>query len=136
MTTHSSILAWKIPWTEQSGGLQCMGSQRVGHHLVTKQQQQVTLGFIIHNVNLSQSSLISPEHGPEKSTHLYLLPSSRIPLASDWVPSSYAITWTVALALFLVDLLGITVFFPLSKMSCKVLFLYFVHFLSFSEVRE
>ena len=29
MTTHSSILAWKIPWTEESGGLQAMGSQRV-----------------------------------------------------------------------------------------------------------
>ena len=31
MTTHSSILAWRIPWTEERGGLQCMGSQRVGH---------------------------------------------------------------------------------------------------------
>ena len=31
MATHSSILAWKIPWTEDSGGLQPRGSQRVGH---------------------------------------------------------------------------------------------------------
>ena len=31
MTTHSSILAWKIPWTEQPGGLQSMRSQRAGH---------------------------------------------------------------------------------------------------------
>ena len=30
MATHSSILAWKISWTEKSGGLQSMGSQRVG----------------------------------------------------------------------------------------------------------
>ena len=29
--THSSILAWEIPWTEEPGGLQLMGSQRVGH---------------------------------------------------------------------------------------------------------
>ena len=29
--THSSIYAWKIPWTEEPGGLQSMGSQRVGH---------------------------------------------------------------------------------------------------------
>ena len=29
--THSSILAWEIPWTEDPGGLQSMGSQRVGH---------------------------------------------------------------------------------------------------------
>ena len=31
MATHSSILAWRIPWTEESGRLQSMGSQRVGH---------------------------------------------------------------------------------------------------------
>ena len=31
MTTLSSILAWKVPWTEEPGGLQSMGSQRVGH---------------------------------------------------------------------------------------------------------
>ena len=31
MATHSSILAWRIPWTEEPGGLQSMESQRVGH---------------------------------------------------------------------------------------------------------
>ena len=31
MATHSSILAWKIPWMEKPGRLQSMGSQRVGH---------------------------------------------------------------------------------------------------------
>ena len=31
MATHSSILAWRILWTEEPGGLQSMGSQRVGH---------------------------------------------------------------------------------------------------------
>ena len=31
MATHSSILAWRIPWTEELGGLQSTGSQRVGH---------------------------------------------------------------------------------------------------------
>jgi len=31
MATHSCILAWRIPWTEEPGGLQSMGSQRVGH---------------------------------------------------------------------------------------------------------
>ena len=35
MATHSSILAWRIPWTEEPGGLQPMGSQRVGHDWVT-----------------------------------------------------------------------------------------------------
>ena len=31
MATHSSILAWEIPWTVEPGGLQSMGSQRIGH---------------------------------------------------------------------------------------------------------
>ena len=31
MAPHSSTLAWRIPWTEEPGGLQSMGSQRVGH---------------------------------------------------------------------------------------------------------
>ena len=31
VATHSSVLVWKIPWTEESGGLQSMGSQRVGY---------------------------------------------------------------------------------------------------------
>ena len=31
MATHSNILAWKIPWIEEPGGLQSMGLQRVGH---------------------------------------------------------------------------------------------------------
>ena len=35
MAPHSSTLAWKIPWTEEPGGLQSMGSQRVGHDWVT-----------------------------------------------------------------------------------------------------
>ena len=32
MATHSSILAWRIPWMEEPGGLRSMGSQRVGHN--------------------------------------------------------------------------------------------------------
>ena len=35
MATHSSILAWRTPWTEQSGGLPSTGSQRVGHDAAT-----------------------------------------------------------------------------------------------------
>ena len=37
MATHSSTLAWKIPWTEEPGGLQSMGLQRVGDDLATEQ---------------------------------------------------------------------------------------------------
>ena len=39
MATHSSILAWRLAQTEEPGGLQSMGLQRLRHHLVTKQQQ-------------------------------------------------------------------------------------------------
>ena len=46
MATHSRILAWRIPRTEEPGGLQSMGSQRVGHNLVTKQEQQRTSSVI------------------------------------------------------------------------------------------
>ena len=35
MATYSSILAWKIPWTEDPGGSQSMGSQRIGHDQAT-----------------------------------------------------------------------------------------------------
>ena len=42
MATHCSILAWEIPWTEESGGLQSMGSQKIRHNLATK---QVSSGF-------------------------------------------------------------------------------------------
>ena len=41
MATHSSILAWEIPWTEEPSGLESMGSQRVRNDLVTKQEQQI-----------------------------------------------------------------------------------------------
>ena len=51
MATHSSILAWKIPWTEEPGRLQSMGSQRVGHDLATKPQKLILVitnkGFLL-----------------------------------------------------------------------------------------
>ena len=36
MATHSSILAWEVPWTEEPDGLQSLGSRRVGHDRVTE----------------------------------------------------------------------------------------------------
>ena len=38
MATYSGILTWRIPWIEEPGGLQFMGSRRVRHDLVTKEQ--------------------------------------------------------------------------------------------------
>ena len=43
MATHSGIFAWEIPWIEEPGRLQSMGSQRVRQDLVTKQQHKRTV---------------------------------------------------------------------------------------------
>ena len=53
--THSSILAWRIPWTEDPGGLQSMGLQRVGHDCVTKLNIEITCGS---GVGLVESPLV------------------------------------------------------------------------------
>ena len=46
VTTYSSILAWRILWTEETGGLQSMGLQRVEHNLVTKHDRMDAIGFV------------------------------------------------------------------------------------------
>ena len=48
MATHSSILAWEIPWTGESGRLKFMESQRLRHSLVTKQQQHHAVQLLKH----------------------------------------------------------------------------------------
>ena len=53
MTTHSRILAWRITWTEEPGGLQSMGSPRVDHDLATKP-------------HLLDPSIIKTEHSKTK----------------------------------------------------------------------
>ena len=57
MATHSNILAWRTPWMDEPGGLQPMGLQRVGHDLVTKQQQQQNNAM----VTLSSLKLLLPQ---------------------------------------------------------------------------
>ena len=56
MATHSSILAWRIPWIEEPGGLQSMGSQRVGHNWVTNTFTS-SLGMIISQGNYLKEDL-------------------------------------------------------------------------------
>ena len=46
MATHSSILAWRIPWMEEPGGLQSTGLQRVGHDWATS----LSLSYLYHNI--------------------------------------------------------------------------------------
>ena len=73
MATHSSILAWRTPWTEESGRLQSMGLQRVGHNLAAKPPPP-----------LSDLPLPSASHPPELSlphlcSHILNPPSSFLP---------------------------------------------------------
>ena len=53
MAIHSSTLAWKIPWTEEPGGLQSMGSQRVGHNF--------TFTFTLWSLLIWTGGLCSPK---------------------------------------------------------------------------
>ena len=46
METHSNILAWRIPWTEEPSRLQSPGLQRVGHDIETKQQCLLPVNII------------------------------------------------------------------------------------------
>jgi len=56
MATHSSVLAWEIPWTEEPGGLQFMGSQRAGDDLATKTTNS------IHNTFVTPCTVTSTPH--------------------------------------------------------------------------
>ena len=64
MTTHSSVLAWEIPWTEEPGGLESMLSRRVGHnwactHAVSREFGVLwPNGFVFVNGNLQEGTLL------------------------------------------------------------------------------
>ena len=61
MTTHSSTLAWRIPWTEKPGGLQSTGLQRVGHDWRDDNgSQNITLIFLVSLLLFSRSTLCDP----------------------------------------------------------------------------
>ena len=59
MATNSNILAWEIPWTEESGGLQSMGSQRVGHDWETNTQRT----YVASSYKISKSCGCDVQHG-------------------------------------------------------------------------
>ena len=58
MPTHSSTLAWIIPWTEEPGGLQSMAWQRVGHDIAIKQAH-----FLLRNLYAGQEATVRTGHG-------------------------------------------------------------------------
>ena len=83
IATHSSTLAWEIPWTEEPGGLQSMGSQRVGHDCVIKCSEDVFENIVY--IPNSTEILCSSGHPvlTEVLTHfLSFLPGSQLHLKS------------------------------------------------------
>ena len=57
MATHASILAGRIPWTEEPGGLQSVGVTRVGHDLVTKTTKTISPPYMTTGKNHSFDSI-------------------------------------------------------------------------------
>ena len=53
MASHSSILAWRVPWTKEPGGLQFMGSQRIGHDWVTMPRNMYFIFWTYNSKKLS-----------------------------------------------------------------------------------
>ena len=62
MAAHSSVLAWRIPWTEEPGGPQSMGSQESRHDLVTEQQHIWRSCYVLG----THVSLFNLQIGPTK----------------------------------------------------------------------
>ena len=58
MATHSSLLAWRIPWAEEPGELQSMGSQRSGHEWVTKHTHTVSPPWFCQTLMVNTSIMV------------------------------------------------------------------------------
>jgi len=90
MATHSSILAWRIPWTEEPGGLQSMGWKRVRHNRATHTHTHTHTQYTARTVNAH--------------CHYHNMPSIRI----CWTPTSR--TYRAEKTAFQADQSGL--FFP------------------------
>ena len=80
MATHSSIPAWEITWTEEPGGLQSMGSQRVREDLATKQQQWILtmlhkLGAAAVLILQKTEPCVEAKHSPRSDSQLVAVPA-------------------------------------------------------------
>ena len=67
MATHSNILAWRIPWTEEPGGLQSMGSQRAGHNWATNTHIHTHTHTHTHTVRRNMSKKRTGNNGVVKA---------------------------------------------------------------------
>ena len=115
MATHYSILAWKIPWTEESGGLQFMGSQRVRHDWLSTQESHSLCdprterneryispdpsSDITNNFNFPNTQSQTHLH---QSNHFYFIPISLATsnfLSKDLLPQELPGEWEKTLKL-------------------------------------
>ena len=78
MATHSSVLAWEIPWTEETGGLQSTGAQSVGHDLATKQHKAW------HCRAKEQASNDRERGKREETVYTTLKETEKVPVALAW----------------------------------------------------
>ena len=94
MATHSSILAWRIPWTEEHGGLQSIGSQRIGHDWSNLAQDDVSISIYLLSIYIYLSEKAMATHSStlawkipwtEKPGTLQSMGSQRV--GHDWVTS-------------------------------------------------
>ena len=92
MATHSSIPAWRIPWTEEPGGLQSTGPQRVGHdwsklaHMQARQMQSCYVGSSPSFVNLLKLS--------KDNLYLHLLMQEDLKINLNYIPELFS-AWAV-----------------------------------------
>ena len=87
MAAHSSILAWKFPWTEKPGGLLCHGVARVGHDLATHKTKKMIIAspftiFVPHALEALLSSYHTQRFSVSDLTfsEVFLLTASHITL--------------------------------------------------------
>ena len=117
MTTHTSILAWEIPWTEEPGGLHLWGHKRVRHDVVTKQhQQQKQPETFIGRGNLHRNSNSSPKVCGVLKTHI-IQPHTCLPLPHSGTRNALGIYLEKCLKLYLYKAVNIHLHFHLDNLQ-------------------
>ena len=124
MATHSSILAWKTPWTEEPGRLQSTGSQRVGCDWATEHHHQVLLMLAINTTIQDSEKQAADEHSTgHYKTHSGVCGFPIMPFALDphglwlswpYVHSSQCWIFRVCLLPVTLTLLKLFCWFPLN----------------------
>ena len=112
MATHSSILAWRIPWTEEPGGLQSMGSQRVGHDWATDlicSDLMYIYGKIPRRRRWQPTPVFLPGESMDRGAWQAMYTGLQR-VGHDW--SDFAHTYTKTYTLFKKFLLNLSCLFP------------------------